>query len=404
MPLQTSSPAQCGLDSARLTRIDDWMQRYVDQGRFPFAATLIARKGRVAWEGHTGYSDIEAKTAYTPDTLARIYSMTKPVTSTAFMMLYEQGLVHLDDPVSMFIPEFADTQVLVSGAKRLDQTEPLRTPMTVHNLLTHTSGLTYGFNQDLLSETYGSNRLDFGQRAGGLAETAVRLAATPLLFQPGSRWHYSVATDVVGRIVEVVSGKALDQFFADNILKPLVMRDTSFVVPSSKMGRLGPCYAFDPKGGMPVFPTGFGDGEVDTFSGGGGLISTGRDYLRFAEMLRRGGVLGDVRLLSRHTVSLMTSNHLPGGVDLATLGPSAWCETSFSGVGFGLGFAISLNPAQSMLSASVADFSWGGMASTYFWCDPKEELSVVFLTQLLPSSTWPSRKELRALVYQAIVD
>ncbi|NNJ76875.1 MAG: serine hydrolase, partial [Anderseniella sp.] len=162
--------------------------------------------------------------------------------------------------------------------------------------------------------------------------------------------------------------------------------------------------AYDPEGGMPVFATGFGDGEVNTLSGGGGLISTGHDYLRFAEMLRRGGVLGDVRLLSRHTVSLMTSNHLPGSVDLATLGPSAWCETSFTGVGFGLGFAISLNPAQSMLSASVGDFSWGGMASTYFWCDPKEELSVVFLTQLLPSSTWPSRKELRALVYQAIVD
>ncbi|MEP1769687.1 MAG: serine hydrolase domain-containing protein, partial [Anderseniella sp.] len=213
MPLQSSSPAQCGLDAARLTRIDDWMRRYTDQGRFPFAATLIARKGRVAWEGHTGYSDVEAKTAYTPDTLARIYSMTKPVTSTAFMMLYEQGLVHLDDPVSMFIPEFADTPVLVSGAERPDQTEPLRAPMTIHNLLTHTSGLTYGFNQDLLSETYGAKRLDFGQRAGGLAETAVRLAGTPLLFQPGTRWHYSVATDVVGRIVEVVSGKTLDRFF-----------------------------------------------------------------------------------------------------------------------------------------------------------------------------------------------
>jgi len=404
MPLQTSSAAQCGLDPARLTRIDDWMQRYVDLGRFPFAATLIARKGQIAWTGHCGFSDIGAKTAYNADTLVRIYSMTKPVTSTAFMMLYEQGLVHLDDPVSAFIPEFADTKALVPGAKGLDQTEPLNAPLTVHHLLTHTSGLTYGFNQDKLSETYAANRLDFGQRAGGLAETAVRLAAAPLLFQPGSRWHYSVATDVVGRIVEVVSGKSLDRFFADNILGPLDMHDTSFVVPSAKQGRLGPCYAFDPEGGMPVFPTGFGEGEVDTFSGGGGLVSTGRDYLRFAEMLRRGGSLGDVRVLGPRTVSLMTANHLPGGVDLATLGPSAWCETSFSGVGFGLGFAVNLNPAQSLLSASAGDFSWGGMASTYFWCDPKEEMSVVFLTQLLPSSSWPNRKELRALVYQAIVD
>lgn len=404
MPLQSSSAAQCGLDPNRLTLIDDWMQRYVDQGRFPFAATLIARKGRIAWTGYTGLSDIEARTAYTPDTLARIYSMTKPVTSTAFMMLYEQGLVHLDDPVSAFIPEFADARALVPGAEKPDQTEALTTPLTVHHLLTHTSGLTYGFNQDLLSETYADNRLDFGQRAGGLAETVIRLADAPLLFQPGSRWHYSVSTDVVGRIVEIVSGKTLDRFFADNILGPLEMFDTSFIVPAAKLGRLGPCYTFDPEGGMPVFPTGFGEGEVDTFSGGGGLISTGRDYLRFAEMLRRGGSLGDVRILGPRTLSLMTANHLPGGVDLATLGPSAWCETSFSSVGFGLGFAVNLDPAQSMLSASRGDFSWGGMASTYFWCDPTEEMSVVFLTQLLPSSAWPNRKELRALVYQAIAD
>jgi CubicO group peptidase (beta-lactamase class C family) len=182
------------------------------------------------------------------------------------------------------------------------------------------------------------------------------------------------------------------------------MRDTGFTVPASKVGRLGPAYAFDPKGGLPVFATNFAQGEVDTFSGGGGLVSTGRDYLRFAEMLRRGGALGDVRLLGPRTVRLMTSNHLPGGVDLATLGPSAWCETSFTGVGFGLGFAVNLSPALSMLSASAGDFSWGGMASTYFWCDPAEEMSVVFLTQLLPSSSYPNRKELRALVYQAIVD
>jgi CubicO group peptidase (beta-lactamase class C family) len=402
--MQLSNPAQSGLDPSRLVRISDWMKRYVDEGRFPFAATLIARKGRIAWTGHTGLADVEAGTAYTPETLVRIYSMTKPVTSTAFVMLYEQGLVHLDDPVSNFIPEFAGLQVLVPVAERLDQTEALKTPVTVHHLLTHTSGLTYGFNQDVLSETYGKNRLDFGQRAGGLAETAARLAEMPLLFQPGTRWHYSVATDVLGRVVEVVSGKPLDRYFDDNILEPLEMSDTSFIVPASKMGRLGPCYAYDPKGGMLVFPTGFGEGEVDTFSGGGGLISTGHDYLRFAEMLRRGGALGDVRLLGPRTVQLMTSNHLPGGVDLATLGPSAWCETSFTGVGFGLGFAVNLSPAMSQLSASPGDFSWGGMASTYFWCDPVEEMSVVFLTQLLPSNSWPNRKELRALVYQAIVD
>jgi CubicO group peptidase (beta-lactamase class C family) len=404
MTLQTSSPAACGLDPSRLARIDTWMRRYVDDGRYPFAATLIARRGRLAWTGHYGLSDVAAGTPYTPETLVRIYSMTKPVTSVALMMLYEQGLIHLDDPVSTFIPEFADMRVLAPGAGRLDQTEPLKQPWTVHHLLTHTSGLTYGFNNDALSETYAKNRLDFGQRAGGLAETVRRLAEAPLLFQPGTRWHYSVATDVVGRIVEVVSGQTLDSYFADHILGPLEMNDTSFIVPASKLGRLGPCYAFDPKGGLPEFPASFAEGEVNTLSGGGGLVSTGHDYMRFAEMLRRGGALGDVRLLGPRTVRLMTSNHLPGGVDLATLGPSAWCETSFTGVGFGLGFAVNMSPARSMLSASVGDFSWGGMASTYFWCDPAEEMSVVFLTQLLPSSSYPNRKELRALVYQAIVD
>jgi CubicO group peptidase (beta-lactamase class C family) len=404
MPLKPSTPAACGLDAARLTRIEAWMRRYVDAGRYPFAATLIARKGRIAWTGHYGASDVAAATPYTPETLVRIYSMTKPVTSAALMMLYEQGLIHLDDPVSAFIPSFGDLRVLAPGAGRLDQTEALKRPLTVHHLLTHTSGLTYGFNNDALSQTYADNRLDFGQRAGGLAETVERLAKAPLLFQPGSRWHYSVATDVVGRIVEVVSGQSLDRFFDDHILGPLGMNDTSFTVPAASLGRLARCYAFDPAGGLPEFPASFAEGEVNTLSGGGGLVSTGHDYLRFAEMLRRGGALGGVRLLGPRTVKLMTSNHLPGGVDLATLGPSAWCETSFTGVGFGLGFAVNLSPAQSMLSASPGDFSWGGMASTYFWCDPAEEMSVVFLTQLLPSSSYPNRKELRALVYQAIVD
>ncbi len=304
MSLDLSSPAACGLDAARLTRIDDWMRRYVDGGRYPFAATLIARKGAVAWTGHYGLADVKAGVAYTPQSLVRIYSMTKPVTAVALMMLYEQGLIHLDDPVSAFIPSFGDVRVLVPGAARLDQTEPLAAPLTVHNLLTHTAGLTYGFNKDILSDAYLSNRLDFGQRAGGLAETADRLAQQPLLFQPGSRWHYSVASDVVGRIVEVVSGKPLDQFFQDNILGPLGMHDTSFVVPATKAARLGPCYAFDPGGGLPEFPAGFGEGEVNTLSGGGGLVSTGHDYLRFAEMMRRGGALGDVRLLGSRTVQL----------------------------------------------------------------------------------------------------
>ncbi len=395
-------PEAAGLDPTRLQRLADWMQRYVETGRFPFAATLIARRGRLAWAGHYGLADIEAGRPYGPDTLVRIYSMTKPLTSVALMMLYEEALVHLDDPVSAFIPEFADVEVLVPGARRIDQTEALADPLTLHHLLTHRAGLTYQFQDDVLAKSYAADKVDFWPQAGGLAATVARLARQPLLFQPGTRWNYSVATDVIGRIVEVVSGQTLDRFFQQRILDPLGMADTHFAVPEEKLSRLGPCYMLSPEGKFQVFPTDFAAGRVDTLSGGGGLVSTGRDYLRFAEMLRSGGALDGERPIGPRTLKLMTANHLPG--DLASMGPATWCETSFSGVGFGLGFAVNLSPARSLLSASPGDFSWGGMASTYFWVDPIEDMSVAFLTQLLPSSTWPNRKELRALVYQSIVD
>jgi CubicO group peptidase (beta-lactamase class C family) len=395
-------PQAAGLDPMRLRRISAWMQRYVETGRFPFAATLIARRSNLVWQDHCGAADIAAARPYQPDGLVRIYSMTKPVTSVALMMLYEQGLLHLDDPVSAYIPEFADVRVLIPGARRCDQTGPLATPVTLHHLLTHRAGLTYQFNDDPVAKSYAADKVDFWPQAGGLAATVARLVRQPLLFQPGERWNYSVATDVIGHIVEIVAGAPLDAYFARHILGPLGMTDTHFAVPPEKLSRLGPCYMLAPEGTLTEFPSDFAEGKVDTLSGGGGLISTGHDYLRFAEMLRGGGRLDGERLLGPHTVKLMTSNHLPG--DLASMGPATWCETSFTGVGFGLGFAVNLSPAQSLLSASAGDFSWGGMASTYFWVDPAEELSVVFLTQLLPSSTWPNRKELRALVYQAITD
>jgi len=398
----TIRPDKVGLDPQRLMRLTDWMQRYVDEGRFPFAATLVARRGHLAWHGHCGLADIAASRAYAPDGLVRIYSMTKPVTSVALMMLFEEARLHLDDPVSVFIPEFADLQVLLPGARRIDQTVPLDEPVRIHHLLTHTAGLTYQFQEDLLAKSYAADKVDFWPQAGGLAQTIDRLVRQPLLFQPGTCWNYSVATDVIGRIVEIVSGEPLDRFFQGRILEPVGMSDTHFAVPKKKLSRLGPCYALSPTREFQEFPTDFAEGRVDTLSGGGGLVSTAHDYLRFAEMLRSGGALGGERLLGPRTLKLMTANHLPG--DLASMGPNVWCETSTSGVGFGLGFAVNLSPARSLILASPGDFSWGGMASTYFWVDPAEELSVVFLTQLIPSSTWPNRKELRALVYQSIVD
>jgi CubicO group peptidase (beta-lactamase class C family) len=355
--LHTSSPAACGLDAARLTRIDDWMRRYVDGGRFPFAATLIARKGAIAWASHYGQADVDAGTAYTPETLVRIYSMTKPVTSTALMMLYERGLLHLDDPVAEFIPAFADVQVLVPDAERPDQTEPLKTPLTVHNLLTHTAGLTYGFNQDILSRSLHAKT----------ASTSVSRPAASR--QPPTGWLHSPCCSsraAVGTIplqpmwwagwsrwcpASRSTGSSKTTFSAR---WRCATRASPFLRP--RWAGSVPAYAFDPKGGLPVFATNFAQGEVDTFSGGGGLVSTGRDYLRFAEMLRRGGALGDVRLLGPRTVRLMTSNHLPGGVDLATLGPSAWCETSFTGVGFGLGFAVNLSPRCPCCRPALATF------------------------------------------------
>ena len=398
----TIRPDKVGLDPQRLMRLTDWMQRYVDEGRFPFAATLIARRGHLAWHGHCGLADIASSRAYAPDGLARIYSMTKPVTSVALMMLYEEARLHLDDPVSAFIPAFADVKVLVPGARRIDQTVPLDEPVTIHHLLTHRAGLTYQFQDDMLAKSYAADKVDFWPQSGGLAETIERLTRQPLLFQPGTRWNYSVATDVIGRIVEIVSGEPLDRFFRRRILEPLGMPTPISPCRRKTFPASGPVTCSRPRANFRNFPPISPKAASTRISGGGGLVSTGHDYLRFAEMLRSGGALGGERLLGPRTLKLMTANHLPG--DLASMGPAVWCETSTSGVGFGLGFAVNLSPARSMLSASPGDFSWGGMASTYFWVDPAEELSVVFLTQLLPSSTWPNRKELRALVYQAIVD
>ncbi len=399
-------PESLGFDAARLGRIRGWMEGYVAGGRYPFACTVIARRGEIAYYDYFGDRDVEAGRPYALDTIVRIYSMTKPITTVAALMLYEEGRLHLDDPLAVFLPEFAELRVLRDGARHLDQAEPARETLTLHHLLTHTSGLIYGSQGGLLGEAYKARGVSFGPAGGGLAANVKRLSDLPLLFEPGRRWNYGVSTDVLGRIVEVVSGQTLDGFFRERILDPLAMADTGFEVAEENLGRLAKLYGPGGEGAMTTrdgnADSEFRAGQVDTFSGGGGLLSTAGDYMCFAEMLRRGGEYGGARLLGPRTVALMTANHLPGTI--AELGPTPWTEASFEGLGFGLGVSVMGNPARARLSGSPGDYGWGGVASTVFWVDPVEDMTVLFLTQLSPSHSYPNRKELRALVYQALVD
>ena len=399
-------PESLGFDAARLGRIRGWMEGYVAGGRYPFAGTVIARRGEIAYCDYLGNRDVEAGAPYALDTIVRIYSMTKPVTTVAALMLYEEGRLRLDDPLAAFLPEFAEPRVLRDGARHLDQVAPARETLTLHHLLTHTSGLVYGSQGGLLGEAYKARGVSVGPAGGGRAANVKRLSSLPLLFEPGRRWNYGVSTDVLGRVVEVVSGQTLDAFFRERILEPLAMADTGFEVAAENLGRLAKLYGPGGEGAM-VQRDGNADsefraGRVDTFSGGGGLLSTAGDYLRFAEMLRRGGEYGGARLLGPRTVALMTANHLPGTI--AELGPTPWTEASFEGLGFGLGVSVMGQPARARLSGSPGDYGWGGVASTVFWVDPLEDMTVLFLTQLSPSHSYPNRKELRALVYQALVD
>jgi CubicO group peptidase (beta-lactamase class C family) len=398
-----------GLSRARLARIDDFIaRRYLDTGRLPGAMTLVWRRGRLAHLAVQGLADLERGKPMAEDTVFRIYSMTKPITSIAFMMLVEQGEVALDDPVEKFIPSWRDLGVFVAGAPAQFQTRPPSRPMQVVDLLRHTSGLTYGFQT--------RTNVDAAYRKAGVGEMATRLtldqtiatlAKIPLEFSPGEAWNYSVSTDVLGHLIETISGRPFPDFIRERITDRLGMRDTAFEVPPAKADRLAACYNRAPTGELalqddpakspylapPIF-----------YSGGGGLVSTGADYLKFCEMLIGGGAVGGTRLLSRKTIALMTANHLPGGKDLTELSRSLFSEATNAGIGFGLGFAVNLDPARVLLPGSVGEFYWGGAASTAFWVDPAEDLIVVFLTQLIPSSTWPIRRELRTLVYSAFDD
>lgn len=399
-------------DKTRLARLDAWMNRYVEQGKFPGSTLLLAQDGEIVHRASAGLRAVESGLPYQDDTIVRIYSMTKPIASVALMTLVEKGLFHLDAPISEFIPEFKDMEALIPGAERLDQTAPCATP-TVVQTATHTSGLSYSFNPTILGPVYRERKLDFPPNGHGLAATARMVAELPLAFQPGTQWHYSNGIDILGRIIEVVSGKPLDAFIREEITGPLGMEDTFFTLPDDRVDRFASLYTcLDPENMMGLGAHGEGvinlvedaEGSVfrgaTTFSGGGGLLSTAGDYFAFAEMLRKGGAHGGARILSRSTTGYIRRNFLPG--DIASMGPKSFAEMPMDGVGFGIGGSVVLDPARMRMPGNVGDFSWGGMASTIFWTDPVEEITCVFLTQLTPSSAYPNRAELKALVHGAL--
>lgn len=402
----TVKPEASGFSAARLENITEWMERYVSAGKLPGAQTLVTRGGETVYSNWTGYADVERKIDWQKNTIARFYSMTKPITSFAIMTLYEKGLFHLDDPIETFLPGFKDMRVMRRNAQSVDDTVPCDVKPTIHHLLTHCSGLTYDFNLGVLESLYGESKMDFGPRRGSLEDQVNRLSEFPLKFEPGSRWNYGVSTDVVGRLIEVISGKPLDQFIQEIILDPLQMTDTAFDIASEKKNRFAASYTPNPNGGMKRVDDPqdsiYAKGTVNGFSGGGGLLSTVADYAKFADMIRLRGRYGDSQLLGSRTVEFMTQNHMPG--DLASMGQAVFSEVSFAGVGFGLGGWVMLDPPKAQMMGSPGDFGWGGMASTVFWVDPLEDMTIVFATQLLPSSFYPLRKELRALVHQAILD
>lgn len=404
-----TNPKAAGISSERLQRLDQYFQsRYIDSGKIPGALITIFRRGQLAHLSTLGFADVERKKPVRPDTVFRLYSMSKPITSVAFMMLVEQGLVVLDDPVHRVIPEWRELGVYKGGFMETFRTERPERPMLMVDLLRHTSGLTYGFQQSTnVDAAY--RKLKIGERTGEgtLDDMIAQIAKVPLEFSPGTAWNYSHSTDVLGYLVGKISGEPFDEFLRKRIFEPLGMSDTGFHLQPGQQERFAACYAATPRGGMMLFD----DPEKSIYrnpprllSGGGGMVSTAGDYLRFARMLLNGGTLDGVQILSPKTIELMATNHLPDGRDLPALSRSLFSEAMYDGIGFGLGFAVVIDPPRTLIPGSRGDFSWGGAASTYFWIDPREELTTIFMTQLMPSTTYTIRRELRTLVYSAFTE
>ena len=398
-----SSPESVGFSSKRLSRVNKMMQGYIDKGKLASGLTMLARHGETFHFEPYGVLDLESGIPVERDTLFRIYSMTKPITSAAVMMLYEEGRFSLDDPVGKFIPELASLKVYdgmgETGMRLVDQDRPV----SIRHLLTHTSGLSYGFHQDSpVEEMY--KEADITPPDGTLQEMVEKLGRLPLVTQPGTKWRYSFATDVLGYLVEVISGKPFDRFLQDNIFDPLGMSDTSFFAPEEKLDRLATVYGAG-KGGIVPLHNSLVDRHArphTLFSGGGGLVSTASDYMRFCQMLLNGGVFGDRRLLAPKTVEMMRSNHLADDLKPFAVGQSNASDTK--GCGFGLGFRVVMDIAQHGIIGSNGIYSWGGAASTVFWIDPQEDLIAILLTQFMPSSYYPLRREFQIAAYQALME
>lgn len=404
--MEQVNPETLGLNAAQLARIGEHLRgRYLEPGKLPGSVTLVARYGRVGLLDVAGLSDIERDTPMSVDTIFRIYSMSKPITSVALMMLYERGLFSLDDPVHRFIPEWRELAVRTAGAFPLFATQPCARPMTIRDLLRHTSGLTYDFLRESNLD-YAYRKLQIGNPAPGytLRHMIEQLAQLPLEFSPGTRWNYSLATDVLGYLIEVISGQSLPDYLQEHLFGPLGMVDTAFNIAPDKVHRLASCYERDAAKKLVCNDDGQDSRFRDRvfYSGGGGLLSTVGDYFRFCQMLLQGGTLDGARILGSRTLEYMTANHLPGDVDLEQFAMGSFSETEYEGVGFGLGFANKIDPVKNGNLASLGSFFWGGLASTLFWVDPEEELVVIFMTQLMPSSTFNLRGQLESMVYAAL--
>lgn len=399
--MNITAPEKVGISGERLIRIHNILERYIAEQKFAGFVTVIARRGKLVHFDCVGMSHTEGNQPMQPDTLFRIYSMTKPIVSVAMMMLYEEGRFHLDDPISKFIPEFKDVKVHIRPGFTGAELAVSKPAVTFHHLLTHTAGLSYGWFEDSpVEELY--RKADVLNGDNTLEELIHQLVKIPLLYQPGTSWRYSVAADVLGYLVQVISGKPFADFLEERIFKPLGMVDTSFNVPQSKLNRFSAVYEANVGGGIKVLdaPATSEYLKPDRFpSGGGGLVSTAPDYLRFTQMLLNRGELDGTRLISPKTVELMTMNHIPTALLPLQIG-----ESVMNGYGFGLGFKVLLNPAQAGMIGTMGAFGWGGAANTDFWVDPKEQLIGILMTQFMPMDTYPVISDFHVLTYQALVD
>ncbi|MEU3444904.1 serine hydrolase domain-containing protein [Streptomyces griseoincarnatus] len=403
---QEVDPGEAGLDPEALKRLDRELARRVDDGEMPGFLVAVARAGRVAHLTAYGARDLAAGLPVESDTLWRIYSMTKPVTTVGALMLVEDGLLSLDDEVGRHLPAFAEPRVHVDGSGDRMRTRPAAGPLLVRHLMTHTAGLTFAFyHAHPVDALYRAAGLDSSVAPGtDLAGTTDVYATLPLQFDPGTRWNYSVATNVLGRVVEVVSGRPLDVYLAERVFRPLGMEDAGFEVTDAQAGRLAELYGetddggIEPIEGLPL------RGRPRFLSGSGGMVASAHDMHRFMEVLRRRGELDGTRLLRPETVALMTRNHLPGGADLRTVGVPPHDDPGNEGVGFGLGVSVVVDPSRTREPSGLGAYGWSGVATTTFWVDPGRDLTVQFYTQVRPRSSHTVYRDLKRLVHQALAD